>query len=198
MNIGLAFKAFFAALLKPESAKHIAAALKQTSGETTVASGETISPTIAGAPKAALEQPGAVIPVASKPKFSSHRSDALTLLAALQRDARLLDLVQEPLGSYSDAQVGAAARDVLLETNKVLRRMFSIQPLCNAGEGDSIDLPAPLNANRWKLTGAAATAVPGAMKVEVLHPGWMATMQNVPTWTGDPDDSLILAATEVQ
>ena len=35
------------------------------------------------------------------------RHDALSLLAVLQREARLLDFLKEPVEGYSDAQVGA-------------------------------------------------------------------------------------------
>ena len=40
-------------------------------------------------------------PVIEKPK----RSEALTLLSALQREARLVDFLMEPLDGYSDQQV---------------------------------------------------------------------------------------------
>ena len=40
-------------------------------------------------------------PPAPQTKSAPKRNDALTLLAALQREARLIDLVQEPLGDYS-------------------------------------------------------------------------------------------------
>ena len=60
---------------------------------------------------------------ALEPKQQKHprssRSDALTLLATLQQESRFLDLVREPLGEYSDAQIGAAARDVLRDCNSV-------------------------------------------------------------------------------
>ena len=40
------------------------------------------------------------------------RREAITLLAALQREARFVDFVQESLAGYTDAQIGAVARDI--------------------------------------------------------------------------------------
>ena len=67
--------------------------------------------------------PAPVRPVPAAPPAAEpapRRSDAITLLAALQREARFVDLVQEPLGEYSDDQIGAAARDVLRDCREVL------------------------------------------------------------------------------
>ena len=50
-------------------------------------------------------------------------------MAALQREARFLDIVKEPLGQFDDAQVGAAARDVLRDCGDVIERMFAVQPV---------------------------------------------------------------------
>ena len=41
-------------------------------------------------------------PAPPKQPPAPQRSDAITLLAALQREARFVDLVLEPLGQYSD------------------------------------------------------------------------------------------------
>ena len=64
-------------------------------------------------------------PPASKPAV---RSEAITLLAALQREARFVDFIQEPLTGYSDAQIGAAARDVHRDCGAVLRGCSPCSP----------------------------------------------------------------------
>ncbi|MGV2334905.1 MAG UNVERIFIED_CONTAM: DUF2760 domain-containing protein [Planctomycetaceae bacterium] len=48
------------------------------------------------------------IPAPAKPQ----RSEAISLLATLQREGRLLDFLKEPIDAYSDAQIGAAVRDI--------------------------------------------------------------------------------------
>ena len=66
-----------------------------------------------GSPKATqAEAPPKPASAPAKPKPPA-RNDAITLLATLQREARFVDIVMEPLADYSDAQVGAATRDVL-------------------------------------------------------------------------------------
>ena len=66
-------------------------------------------------------------PAARKPPPKPARSEAVTLLAALQREARFVDFIKEPLDGYSDAQIGAAARDVHRDCGKVLDRLLAIR-----------------------------------------------------------------------
>src|SRR5262245_11394368 len=51
---------------------------------------------------------------------SRGRSEAITLLSALQREARLVDLVKQPLGQFTDEEIGSAARSVLGDAAAVL------------------------------------------------------------------------------
>jgi hypothetical protein len=51
-------------------------------------------------------------PASAKVVAAPARSEALNLLAAMQREARFVDFIREPLDGYSDAQIGAAARTV--------------------------------------------------------------------------------------
>ena len=73
----------------------------------------------------------------STPPLTTKKLEALTLLAALQREARFVDLVQESLDAYTDAQIGGAARDVLRDCRKTLDRMFALKPT------DASDLSKP-------------------------------------------------------
>ena len=58
-------------------------------------------------PKISPEPKPAAAPAKPQPPA---RSDAISLIAALQREARLLDIVTESLDGYTDAQIGAAAK----------------------------------------------------------------------------------------
>ena len=69
-------------------------------------------------------------------------SEAITLLAALQREARFVDFIQESLAGYSDAQIGAAARDVHRDCGAVLERMFALRPAVAEEEGTEVEVPA--------------------------------------------------------
>ena len=103
----------------------------------------------------------------------SQRSDAIALLATLQREARFVDIVSESLDGYSDAQIGAAARDVLRDSGKVLDRLFSLQPVVDAEEGKSIEVPAGYDAGRYRLTGDVTRQPP--LSGQLMHAGWRAT-----------------------
>ena len=67
------------------------------------------------------------------------RSDAINLLAALQREARFVDFIKEPIAGYSDAQIGAAVRDVHRDCGALLERLFGLKPIeiGRGGVGDS-------------------------------------------------------------
>ena len=97
-------------------------------------------------------------PTLAEPKPG--RSDAITLLATLQREARFVDIVMEPLADYSDAQVGAATRDVLRDCRQTLERLFAICPVVEAAEGAAHETPAKPDAARYRLTGNVAGEPP--------------------------------------
>ena len=102
-------------------------------------------------------QPEPSEPAASQPlRIAPVRNDAITLLATLQREARLVDIVKEPLTEYSDAQVGAAARDVLRDCGTVLDRLFDLQAVVDQDEGDTVEIPAGFDAGRYRVTGNVA------------------------------------------
>ncbi len=185
MRIGLAFKVFFKALAGGKSADALQAALQeQGDGRRSLPSPDSVV-------DKKVDKPAPVVVQAPA------RSDALTLLSALQREARLIDLVQEPLDQYGDAQVGAAARDVLRDTKKVLDRICGIQPLLNESEGTKIDLPDSISPMRWRLSGSQGSAS-GPRRATVVHPGWKAAFCQLPKWTGTEDDALVLTPAEVE
>jgi hypothetical protein len=124
------------------------------------------------------------------------RSEALTLLAVLQREARLVDFLQEPIATYSDAQVGAAVRDIHRDSAAALDRLFALKPLLEQVEGASIEIPAGFDAARYCLTGNVSGAPP--FRGTLRHPGWVATRVNLPEWTGSAQSANVVAAAEVE
>jgi hypothetical protein len=117
-------------------------------------------------------------------------------LAALQREARLVDLVLEPLDQYTDAQIGAAAREVLRNTAKTLDRFFALRPVLQAQEGTVIEVPRGFDPNRYRLVGQVAGQPP--YRGQVVHPGWQASRCDLPTWTGPEEAAWIIAPAEVE
>ena len=78
---------------------------------------------------ALLEAPlPAPVPAPAKPaRVEPLRSDALNLLSVLQREARLVDFLKEPIDAYADAQIGAAVRNVHRDAAAVLDRLFALR-----------------------------------------------------------------------
>lgn len=129
---------------------------------------------------------------AAKPQ----RNDAITLLSALQREARFVDLVKEPLSNYSDAQVGAAARDILRDCGSVLDRFFDLQPAVEQDEGCSIEIPAGFDAGQYQLKGAVTGEPP--YQGSLVHHGWLAGKCELPQWTGKDASRMVVAPIQVE
>jgi hypothetical protein len=138
------------------------------------------------AQKQAQEEPGAP----QRPQ----RSEALTLLATLQREARLVDFLKESIGEYSDAQIGAAVRDIHRDSAGVLDRLFKIRPIETHEEGAEIQAPA--EADRYRLIGTVRGVPPH--RGRLVHHGWEATKCEVPEWSGNSVASQVIAPVEVE
>jgi hypothetical protein len=132
-------------------------------------------------------------PAAPKPPA---RSEAITLLATLQREARFVDFVEESLADYSDAQIGAAVRDIHRDCGTVIKRLFALQPAASQEEGTDVDVPAGFDSNRWRLTGNVTGEPP--FHGRLVHPGWEATICELPVWTGSASAARIVAPAEVE
>ena len=124
------------------------------------------------------------------------RSEALTLLAALQREARFVDFVQESLDGYSDAQIGAAARDVHRGCAAAIKRIFALRPAVPEEEETQIEIPAGFDAGRWHLTGNVTGEPP--FRGRLIHSGWEAASCELPTWTGTPTSAKVVAPADVE
>ena len=124
------------------------------------------------------------------------RSEALTLLAALQREARFVDFIQEPIAGYDDAQIGAAVRDIHRDCAALLARLFDLQPLLAEAEGARIEVPRGYDAARYNLTGNVSGEPP--FRGAHCHHGWVARRCELPTWTGSADGASIVAPATVE
>lgn len=153
-------------------------------------SGPPAPPPAAAAPVVAPK------PAAPPPPKKPTRSDAVTLLAALQREARLVDFLQEKLDDYSDAQIGAAVRDVQRDARATLNRLFELRPLTDAGEGASLEVPAGADAMKCRLIGNVAGSPP--YRGVVRHHGWQAGKCELPEWTGAAESQNVVAPIEVE
>lgn len=178
-RIPIAFGAFFSSLSDPDYAARVAG--------------------LREAPLAPPPAPVAPAPVAPAPAPALLKEAtpdaALQLLALLQRDARLIDFVQEDLGGYSDAEIGGPARLVHEGCAKVLREHFTLAPVRTEAEGSRVTLPAGFDAHTVRLTGNLVGQPPfqGALS----HRGWRATEVRLPKLASG-HDATILAQAEVE
>ena len=138
----------------------------------------------------------APVPAPAPAPVAAPRHEALSLLAVLQREARLLDFLKEPIEGYSDTQIGAAVRSVHKDSAAAVERMFGVVPLDASAEGASVEVPAGYDPARYRLVGNVPAQAP--MRGKLAHPGWKATRADVPAWTGRTDAAQVIAPTEVE
>lgn len=180
MRLFQAFRVFFRVLSDGDFAKRVAQA-------------ESSTGTGRPAPAAPAASPA---PAATPVKPASRRSDALTLLAVFQREGRLVDFLQEPIESYTDAQIGAAVREVHKGCRQVLERMFAPAPAVPTAEGAPLKVEQGYDPGRIRLTGQVSGTAP--WQGTVAHPGWEAKRCDLPEWTGTPAAERVIAPAEIE
>ena len=147
-------------------------------------------------PPMAIQEPNKPAPAKPVSPPKAARSDAVSLLASLQREGRLIDFLKEPIDGYSDAQIGAAIRDIHRDCGSVLERQFAIRPVLEQAEGSNVPLGARALAGRIKLSGKVGDGSPSSGTM--VHHGWQASKCDVPVWTGDADTASLIAPAEVE
>lgn len=120
----------------------------------------------------------------------------LRVLAVLQRDGRLVDFLQEDIDAYSDAQVGAAVRDIHRGCRKALRDYLTILPILPGDEDEAVTVAPEFDPAAIRLTGNVRGNPPfsGVLK----HHGWRVEAVHLPALPGARDDSAVLAPAEVE
>jgi hypothetical protein len=131
---------------------------------------------------------------AAVPPEKTHAS-GLFVLGALQQEGRLIDFLQQDVASFSDEEVGAAARVVHGGCKKALQRLASVEPVMKEAEGDSVVVPTGFDSQRIRLTGNVTGQPPfkGALK----HHGWVAAELKFPALS-ESIDYRVLAPAEVE
>jgi len=122
-------------------------------------------------------------------------ASGLLLLAALQREGRLVDFIQQDVAGFSDEEVGAAARVVHGGCRKAVRQFFEIVPAVSGAEDASMTVPAGFDAQRIRLTGNLSGRPP--FKGTLKHHGWVATEVRMPT-ISEALDARVIAPAEVE
>lgn len=134
-------------------------------------------------------------PVAPAPLKMADHDSALQLLGLLQREARLIDFTQEDLSSYSDADIGGAARVVHEGCCKVLREHFTLTPVRPEIEGSPVTLNKGFDTSAIRLTGHVVGQAP--FQGTLTHRGWLAAEVHLPQ-LAPRHDARVLAQAEVE
>jgi hypothetical protein len=131
-------------------------------------------------------------PAAAVPLATAAPDSALLLLGLFQKEGRLVDFLKEDIQSYSDQEIGAAARVVHQGCRQVLNAHLKIAPVREEPEGSRVTLAPGFNASAIRPTGNVVGDPPfhGAL----VHRGWRVTEMDLPRVTGGHDLHIIAAA----
>ncbi|MBV1874174.1 MAG: DUF2760 domain-containing protein [Gammaproteobacteria bacterium] len=117
---------------------------------------------------------------------------ALQLLGLLQQEARFIDFLEEDAQSFSDAEVGAAARVIHEGARKVLHDNFTISSVRSEIEGERVTLESGFNNNEVRLSGNVVGNAP--FSGQLVHRGWRVSEVKLPKVTAEHDLSVIAPA----
>lgn len=131
---------------------------------------------------------------------ASNEAAVVQFLARLQQKGRLLDFLMDDIAAYDDESVGAAARIVHQGCCEVMHDSFTIKPVHQGAEMDTITLAENYDSYAYRLIGTIPEHGPFAGSV--LHRGWKTTRVNLPqlVMTADTINSArsIIAPAEVE
>jgi Domain of unknown function (DUF2760) len=120
---------------------------------------------------------------------------ALQLLGLMQQEARFIDFIEEDIASYSDADIGTAARIVHEGCHKVLSAHFELEPIRTEPENKRITLQAGFDPAAVRLTGNIVGKPP--FSGTLVHRGWRVTNVKLPK-IAEKHNVNIIAPAEVE
>jgi hypothetical protein len=120
----------------------------------------------------------------------------LCVLAVLQRDGRLIDFLEEEIDGYTDAQIGAAVRDIHRGCRKSLHDYLTISHVIEGAEEQPVTIAADFDPAAIRLVGNVNGSPPfqGILK----HHGWRVSSVHLPLRPVPRDDSSVLSPAEVE
>jgi hypothetical protein len=179
MRLLLAFKCFFLVLFAKRLPAEAAALLPSSAAPPTPA--QPLPP-----------KEAELVPPPTKPKADDGARGAVQLLAILQREGRLLDFLQEEIDSYSDAQIGAAVRDIHRGCKKALAEHLPLEPVLSQPENAQVRVDEGFDPSRIRLTGNVMGEPPytGTLR----HHGWRIARATLPASLAATDPTVVAPA----
>ena len=148
------------------------------------------------APEPAESAPPPKAPAPPKPVAETPSYDpALQLLGLLQREGRLVDFLEEDVASFSDGDIGAAARGVHAGCRKALREHVVLEPVRSEEEGAKVTLDEGFDPAAIKLTGDVKGK--GPYTGTLRHRGWRVAEVKLPKPVAG-HDARVVAQAEVE
>jgi hypothetical protein len=147
-------------------------------------------------PEPVKEKPPEKAP--EKPKQNvaqNHRDGALALLALLQREGRFVDFVRDSVDGASDADIGAAAREVHRGCRKVLDQHLTFEPVMPGAEEEKVNVPKGFDPSEIRLIGEAKGEPP--YRGTLRHHGWRVVDAKLPS-LAEGIDRTVIAPAEVE
>lgn len=129
---------------------------------------------------------------AKPPRLSS---EPIRLLALLQREGRLLDFLLEDIAAASDAQIGAAVREIHLKSQKVLQEHLTLERILPGEEESAVEVPKGFDPSAIQVTGNVTGEPP--FKGTLKHHGWRVKAYRLASPPAGQDD-LVIAPAQVE
>lgn len=119
---------------------------------------------------------------------------AYQILYLLQKEGRLIDLLNEDVSEVDDESLGGAVRPVLEGCAKLLKDRLIVEPVLNDEEGSEVTVEEA-DPETIKLSGNVPAS--GPYKGELIHHGWRLKECNLPElvdgWKGN-----VIAPAEIE
>lgn len=132
-------------------------------------------------------------PIDTTLSMADFEAGAVYSLNLLQREGRLIDFLQEDITPYSDAQIGAAVREIHAGCRKTLTDHFDIQPVVKgSAEGETCTAPDQFDPAVFRLTGSIPKNPP--YQGTLRHCGWQADKVSLPKRTGKHNPTVVAPA----
>lgn len=117
---------------------------------------------------------------------------AIQLLAILQRDGRLVDFFTEDISPFTDAQIGAAVRDIHQSCRKSLERYVKFEPVIPQAEGQTVKVAEGTDPASIKLMGNNVGKLP--VSGVLRHRGWRVASIQLPPLPEEKSRTVVFPA----
>lgn len=194
MRIWLAFRAFFAVLFgHPWPPRALPEAAAEGPKSAAIEEVQRALEHPAPPPPTPAPPPAPAVDLKAAVKLAEDGA-AVRVLAVLQSGGRLLDFLSEDIEGYSDADIGAAVRDIHRGLRKALADHFPLEPVRAEAEDATLAVPVGFDPAEIRLTGNVVGSPPFSGRLK--HRGWRVTAIRLPH--GADNAGRVVAPAEVE